>query len=105
MLTSNSVVKHLKTFDNKRSHIKKMEELPNLYYGEVIGLGDHDGLYLTFIVRDGKIELSDLLNKRSRFNFTYSLTNGTYSGRGTVNHFRDCERFVAYVLLLLQLVD
>lgn len=87
--------------DRRGCQIKEMEEIPEIKFGEVKSVGART--YLAFIIRNGKIEFSDLLSRRDQqFSFTYSLTSGEYRGKGTVNHFRECEMYVYFVLLLLE---
>lgn len=103
-------MKHQYTLDKQNSSIKKMDELTGCYFGEVRQVAEIENAteagYLAFLVRDGKINISDCLNKRSsKFDFTYDILTGEYKGRGTVNFYRSCERFVAYVLLMLDEVE
>lgn len=107
MISQQKLAKHKLTLDRKRSKIRKLNDLSDegLYCGEVSGFGDN-GLHIAFVIRDGKILLSDCEEKsKSKFNYEFDLQRLTYSGIGTVNYYRDCERFVAYVLLLLQMMD
>lgn len=94
------ILKHQYTMDKQCSKIKRMKELPNLWYGEVKSVEETS--HLAFIVRNGKIEISDLLPlKESKFTFTYCLHTRSMNGKGTVNFYRTCEKYVAYVLFLL----
>lgn len=99
------IMKHQYTLDKQNSTIRKMDEIKNCYFGEVRQVESDFSTetgYLAFIVRDGRINISDCLNKRnSKFDFTYDILTGQYTGRGTVNFYRSCEKFVAYVLLML----
>jgi hypothetical protein len=103
------IMKHQYTLDKQSSTIKAMDELKGCYFGEVRAVengNDTETGYLAFLVRDGKINISDCLNKRtSKFDFTYDILTGEYRGRGTVNFYRSCERFVAYVLLMLDGIE
>lgn len=108
MISQTKLAKHRLTLDTRKSKIRKLNDLTDesCYCGEVSGFGDN-GLHIAFIIRDGKILLSDLQTekRKSKFSYEYDLLSGSYSGIGTVNFYRDCERFVAYVLLLLQMMD
>jgi hypothetical protein len=99
-ITKRKREKYRTTIDWQQSKIQKMQELPNHLFGGV--KSKNDATYLAFLIRNGKIELSDLaISRQSRFNFTYDLKTGSYTGIGTVNYFRECEMYVFYVLLLL----
>ena len=104
MINQLKLARHRLTLDARRSRIKKLGALDDgLYCGEVSGVADN-GIHLAFIIREGQIQLSDLQSKKSKFNFVYDLSSGSYQGVGTVNHYRDCERFVAYVLIMLSMM-
>jgi hypothetical protein len=87
--------------DWQHSKIQTMSELPNHYFGGVTGKYEN-ATYLAFLVRNNKIELSDLRINGTVYDFVYDMDSRTYSGKGTVNHFRECEMFVYFVLLLLE---
>lgn len=94
------VLKHQYTMDKLRCKIKKMREIPGVYWGEVKDVNETG--HMSFLIKDNVISISDLKNrKESLIDFNYSLDSGSFFGRGTVNFFRHCERYVAYVLLLL----
>lgn len=94
--------KYEKSLDWQQSKIQKMEELPNTFFGGVKGK-DENATYLAFLIRNGKIEISDLrVGAGAVYDFVYDMRKNTYNGRGTVNHFRECEMYVYFVLLLLE---
>ena|ERR1700752_2906524 len=98
------IKKHEQTIDFRNSSVRKLGDLDNLICGEVRGV--HDKKPFAFFMKDGTISISDLLDHRnSKIEFQYSLVKNAYHGKGIRNHYKDCERLVSYVLLMLQKID
>lgn len=95
------IEKHKKTLDFRNSSVRKLGDLDNLICGEVRGV--HDKKPFAFFMKDGTISVSDLLDHRnSKIEFQYSLVKNVYNGKGIRNHYKECERLVAYVLLMIE---
>lgn len=92
--------KHRQTLDFRQSQIKRLDELNGMYIGEVRGL--HDRSHVAFNICKGIINVTDLMDSRStKYAFKFNMVNHEFSGIGTRTYYKNCERFICYILILL----
>lgn len=98
---SRRIEKHRKTMNYAKSSIRSIDENSRIFYGEV--MATYDLTHKVFIIRNGIVEVSDSLNlDNAKLSFTYDLKKGIYGGKGSKSNLSECEKYLCYVLALLQ---
>lgn len=93
--------KHRQTLNWNSSNIRKLKNIEGFYVGEVKGL--HERTSVVFNIQNGLINVNDmLLPPENKFDYSFNIFDSTYKGKGIKSYYKDCERYVCYILILLE---
>ena len=63
----------------------------------------YDRTILAFTIHKGIVSFTDCLDsKNSKYSFTYNMFTHELKGKGSKTYFKNCERYVCFVLILLR---
>ena len=87
--------------DRTHSEIRHISDMNGIYVGQVKSI--YDRTILAFHMQNGEIHLTDLLDsKDSKYDFKFKLANSEMTGKGSRTYYKNCERYVCFVLILLK---